>query len=66
MTFLQHLKRANLDDSIRWIVKTTSEGKIREIKQIYNPEDYKNRNRKKRILLNKQELIKLIEKDKTK
>ena len=66
MSYLKHLKRAEIDKDTRWIVKTTKEGKIREVKQLFNPNEYKKINKHKRKLLNQQQLIALLEAEKDK
>lgn len=65
MNFLQHLKRSSNHIDTRWIVKHNKSGFIREIKQVFNPEEYKE-NKYRRSLLNKEELIKILEEDKNK
>jgi len=43
MSYLLHLKRTKMHPSERWIVKTNDKsGKIREVKLIFNPEEYQN------------------------
>ncbi len=55
-----------MDLDTRWIVKTHPKSdKIREVKQIFNPEEYK-RTKNARELYNKDELIKILEDDKKK
>tara|TARA_R100001530_G_scaffold119222_2_gene86391 strand:+ start:287 stop:490 length:204 start_codon:yes stop_codon:yes gene_type:complete len=64
MSYLLHLKRYQIDDSTRWIVKlNTKTGKVREVKQIFNPKEYiKIKNPRK--LYNQNEVIKILEDDK--
>jgi len=58
--YKEHLKRVTIDPSIRWFVKTDSKGKIKEVKQVYDPQEYlKGSNPRK--LLNKEELISFLE-----
>ena len=64
MSFLIHLKRANISSDIRWIVKYEN-SKIKEVKQIFNPDEYKS-NRNSREMYNRIELIKILENDKEK
>jgi hypothetical protein len=64
MSFLNHLKRANISSEIRWIVKYEN-SKIIEVKQIFNPDEYKI-NKKARKMYNRIELIKILENDKEK
>lgn len=47
--------------STRWIVKFNSQNKIREIKQLFNPDEYRSYNPKKRKLYTQIELIKLLD-----
>lgn len=65
MSFLQHLKRSSNHIDTRWVVKQNSKGFIREVKQVFNPEEYK-KFKNSRVLLNKEELIKILEEDKNK
>ena len=60
MSYKDHLKRAELDPSTRWFVKRDSKGKIREVKQVYDPEEYL-KTKNPRELLNKEELISILE-----
>lgn len=58
-TYKEHLKRVELDPSTRWFVKRDSKGKIKEVKQIYDPKEYaKGKNPRK--LLTQKELIELL------
>lgn len=65
MSYLTHLKRVKMHHSNRWVAKYDSEGLIKEIKLIYNPEEYRTlKNAKK---LNTQDgIIKILENDKIK
>ena len=64
MSYLLHLKRYQMDDSTRWIVKlNTKTWKVREVKQIFNPEEYV-KSKKHRELYTQKELIKILEDDK--
>jgi hypothetical protein len=66
MSYLSHLKRSNLDKDTRWIVKTDiKSGKVREVKQIFDPEDYK-KFKRSRTLYNKKQLIEILENDRKK
>jgi len=61
-TYLSFIKRATVDPKERWFIKLDSKGLIREIKQVFNPEEYKTiKNR--RELLTKEELIEKLEND---
>ena len=64
MTYLMHLKRNNHCSACRWIVKRDSKTDlIREVKLIFNPEEYRKSSRSR--TLNTQEgLIKILENDK--
>jgi|TARA_R110000851_G_scaffold231808_1_gene384559 hypothetical protein len=63
MSYLTHLKRNKMHYSERWIVKYDDNDLIREVKLIFNPEEY--RAYKKPRTLNTQEgLIKILENDK--
>ena len=63
MSYLTHLKRNKHHYSTRWIVKFDDNDLIREVKQIFNPEEY--RSSKRPRTLNSQEgLIKILENDK--
>jgi hypothetical protein len=70
MSFLQHIKRIELNDNERWIVKYDKKGLIREVKQIYKPSEYYalnlHRGKNARPLHNKNALIKILEEDKIK
>jgi len=39
-SYLSYLKKTKMNENIRWFVKTTPQGKIREVKQVHDPEDY--------------------------
>jgi len=65
MSYLSHLKRNEMDIDIRWIVKYDSDNNIKEVKQIFNPEEYIN-TADPRILYNKEDLIKLLEDERKK
>ena len=70
MSYLAHLKRQNHCPSCRWIVKMNGE-LVREVKLIFNPEEYKDTTRKKygdkaRQLKTRKQLIKILENDKEK
>ena len=54
-----------MDIDIRWIVKYDSDNNIKEVKQIFNPEEYIN-TADPRILYNKEDLIKLLEDERKK
>ena len=63
MSYLTHLKRNKMHHSERWIVKYDDNDLIREVKLIFNPEEYRKLSRPRK--LNTQEgLIKILENDK--
>ena len=63
MSYLTHLKRTKMHYSNRWIVKYDDNDLIREVKLIFNPEQYRKSSRSRK--LNTQEgLIKILENDK--
>jgi len=63
MSYLSHLKRNKMHYSSRWIVKYDENDLVREVKLIFNPEEYRQSSRARR--LNTQEgLIKILENDK--
>ena len=63
MSYLAHLKRNKMHYSSRWIVKYDDDNLVREVKLIFNPEEY--RKVKRPRLLNTQDgLIKILENDK--
>ena len=64
MKILEHLKKASFDKDIRWIVKYSKAGKVIEIKQLFDPGNFEKNNKHKRKILNKEELIKILENDK--
>ena len=63
MSYLTHLKRNKLHYSSRWIVKYDDDGLVREVKLIFNPEEYRAFKRP-RTLNTQQTLIKILENDK--
>ena len=70
MSYLQYIKKINIADTERWIVKYTKKGLVREIKQIFKPSEYyalnKHKGKNARSLHNKNALIKILEEDKLK
>ena len=65
MSYLTHLKRNKMHYSSRWIVKFDDDDLVREVKLIFNPEEYRKSSRSR--TLNTQEgLIKILENDKEK
>ena len=67
MSYLNTLKKADISSSERWIVKyheSKAHGnhKIREVKQVYDPSDYRKSGRA-RDLYTKDQLIILLEKN---
>ncbi len=66
MRIIDHLKRATFEPETRWIVKYNKIGKVIEIKQLYDPENYKKINKHKREILKKEQLINILENDRKK
>jgi len=63
--YLTHLKKGKQSTRNRWIVKSGSDGLIREVKLIFNPKEYINI-KNARPLLTRKKLIRLLEYDKAK
>jgi hypothetical protein len=63
MSYLKHLQRTPMHPDTRWVVKLTSDGRIREVKQIFDPEEYI-KGKKPRELITQEKLIKLLKNDK--
>ena len=63
MNYLTYLKRNKMHYSSRWIVKFDDEDLIREVKLIFNPEEYR-QSTKARTLNTQEGLIKILENDK--
>ena len=63
MTYLTYLKRTNMHHSSRWIVKYNDDGLVREVKLIFNPEEYR-KCKRPRTLNTQNGLIKILENDK--
>tara|TARA_R110000824_G_scaffold68953_5_gene177779 strand:+ start:509 stop:715 length:207 start_codon:yes stop_codon:yes gene_type:complete len=63
MSYLLHLKRTPMNKDNRWIVKLCANGKIKEVKLIFDPAEYKKSN-KARKLLTQKELINILESEK--
>ena len=72
MSYLTHLKRAEHCSSCRWIIKRDSKTDlIREVKLVYNPDEYSRENaktygNKARKLHNREELIEVLDSDRQK
>ena len=49
MSYLNFLKRTKLNPDNRWIIKRTPLGRIREVKLIFNPEEYKLQNKARQL-----------------
>jgi len=68
MSYLAHLKKVELAEENRWIVKYTPKGLVKEVKLIYKPSEYyasnKHKGKNARPLHNKNVLIKILEEDK--
>ena len=65
MSYLTHLKRNKMHYSERWIVKYDDDDLVREVKLIFNPEEYR-KSSKSRTLNTQEGLIKILENDKEK
>tara|TARA_R110002110_G_scaffold380040_1_gene590621 strand:- start:650 stop:865 length:216 start_codon:yes stop_codon:yes gene_type:complete len=63
MSYLTHLKRNKMHYSERWVVKLDDDDLIREVKLIFNPEEYR-KSSKPRTLNTQEGLIKILENDK--
>ena len=63
MSYLAHLKRNKMHHSERWIVKYNDNDLIREVKLIFNPDEYR-KALKPRTLNTQEGLIKILENDK--
>jgi len=71
MSYLTHLKRNDHCSSCRWVVKYDSKELVREVKLVYNPDEYSRENarvygNKARKLYTLEELIPALELDKKK
>ena len=60
MDYLQFLKRTKLHYKSRWIVKYNKDNTIREVKLVYNPDEYRNGKRARKLHTQKG-LIKILE-----
>jgi hypothetical protein len=63
MNYLTYLKRNKMNRNNRWIVKYDKDNKVREVKLIFNPEEYR-KGKKARPLHTQNGLIKILEKNK--
>jgi len=63
MNYHTYLKRNRLTDDKRWIVKYSSDGLIKEVKLIYNVDEYRKIIGRK-ALHTQDELIKLLDENK--
>ena len=63
MSYLNFLKRTKLDPETRWIIKTKSNGKVREVKELFNPEEYTDAD-DRRIVHDQETLIAILEANK--
>jgi hypothetical protein len=63
INYLTHLKRNKMHHSSRWIIKyhDKAETKVREVKLIFNPDEYRN-GKNPRKLHTQKGLIKILEK----
>ena len=65
MNYLQFLKRHKMHHTSRWIVKYDKDNKIREVKLIFDPNEYRKGSRARNMHTQKG-LIKILENDKRK
>ena len=63
MSYLAHLKRNKMHYSSRWIVKYNDDDLAREVKLIFDPEEYR-KVKRPRSLNTQDGLIKILENDK--
>tara|TARA_R110000744_G_scaffold266254_2_gene380262 strand:+ start:605 stop:811 length:207 start_codon:yes stop_codon:yes gene_type:complete len=63
MSYLTHLKRNKLHHSSRWIVKYNDDNLIREVKLIFNPDEYR-KSKNAKPLSTQEGLIKILDNDK--
>ena len=61
MSYLNYLKRNKMHHSSRWIVKYNDKDRVREVKLIFNPDEYR-KGLKPRPLHTQKGLIKILEK----
>ena len=64
MSYLDHLIRFDYPVDTRWIIKTKPNGTIREVKQIYSPEEYSN-NKRTRVLHDQGTVIEILKKERS-
>lgn len=64
-SLVSHLKRTGTARGRRWIVKRNSNDNIKEVKMIYNPEEYK-KVKNPRPMFGDKALIKILEDEKEK
>ena len=65
MSYLTHLKRTKHHHSCRWVVKYDDSKLVREVKLVYNPDEYRT-GKQARTLNTIKGLIKILENDKEK
>ena len=65
MNYLAYLKRNKQHYSSRWIVKYDDDDLVREVKLIFNPDEYRQSSRSRK-LHTQEGLIKILENDKRK
>lgn len=63
MSYLNFLKRTKLPAETRWIIKTKPDGKVREVKHLFNPDEYTNGNNP-RIVHDQETVIAILEANK--
>ena len=49
-SYLTYLKKTKMNENVRWFVKTTPQGKVREVKQVHDPEDYVKGSKARKLL----------------
>ena len=60
ISYKDHLKKITISEETRWFIKRDAKGKIREVKLVYDPEEYL-KTKSPRELFNKEELISILE-----
>jgi|18_taG_2_1085343.scaffolds.fasta_scaffold300417_2 hypothetical protein len=63
MSYLSFLKRTKLPSETRWIIKTKPNGKVREVKHLFDPGDYTNGDNP-RIVHDQETVIAILEANK--
>ena len=63
MSFRKMLQQQGTVRGRRWIIKRTKDDKIREIKMIFNPQEYQLNNKNNRVLYGDKALLKILTKE---